>query len=221
MRFKLKILQLFSLTLILLFIISCEVTTVSLKSAGFTPLSATTYLHGSITFEASDTIGGINYHWDFGDGTSVTAGHKVTHTFENSGLHTVTLEVDGLTSSQKIKVYPGNVSYQIKNESTKELNILTNINLAGNGALNRIDLSRGGISDTLYASTQLLGNISLGFDISVFVNNVEYSLNGFDHNFDLIPNFQHSIKIITDSTKCNYRIQNGSQLGTFFYLKDL
>ncbi len=221
MSFKLKNFQLFSLALILLFIYSCEVNTVTVKSAGFTPLSSSTYLHGSITFEAADTIGGTNYHWNFGDGTTVTSGHKISHTFENSGLHTVTLEIDGFTSSQIIKVHPGNLSFQIKNASTKELNILTNINLAGNGGLNRIDLSRGTISDTLYASTQLWGNFPLGFDISVFVNNVEYSLNGFDNKFDWIPDSQHSIRIITDSTKCNYRIQNGSQVGKFFYLKDL
>ena len=221
MQFKFKLAQLFTFTLTLLIICSCGESSISVKSANFTPLSTNTYLHGTISFEATDTIGGLNYHWNFGDGTSEIRGHKTKHSYESSGLHTVTLEVDGLSSSRVIRVYPGNVSFQIKNMTTRELNILSNIDVAGNGCLNRIDLSRGQTSDTLYATTPLWGNVQHGINLSIFINNVEYSLNGFDNKFDWIQDSQHSIRTITDSTKCNYRIQTGSQIDKFFYIKEL
>ena len=49
----------------------------------------------SVTYNASATGSGLQYAWDFGDGTSApfSAGASVTHLYANAGLYTVTLSV--------------------------------------------------------------------------------------------------------------------------------
>ena len=229
MKYNLKLTQLLAFLSIVIFFYSCKKTTEPeitpavevVNSANFVSLSDNIYLHGTISFQATDTTGGLRYNWSFGDDLVELSGWEITHQYDIPGIHTVKLEIDGLTSSRNIKVYPGNLSYQIKNESSKKLDILSYIDNWNNGSLYRFDLSSGSTTDSLYASTSTYGNILHGFNVSIFANNIEYALSGFDSKFDWIKDNHHSVRIITDSTKCHYRIQDGSNINTFFYLKDI
>lgn len=48
---------------------------------------------GQVTFTATNPAGtpGVSYRWDFGDGTPVTSGNPVSHTYSQNGTYTVRL----------------------------------------------------------------------------------------------------------------------------------
>lgn len=56
----------------------------------------------TVTFE-NNSVGGVTYNWDFGDGTDTSTIERVpvTHTFPSSGRYEVTLEVIDLTTCKR------------------------------------------------------------------------------------------------------------------------
>ncbi len=91
----------------------------TIETTTFKALSNTIYLFETVTFEATNTTRGLKYKWDFDDGTFEIGGHKISNEYRSSGTKSVRLEIDKLMSSAKMNVYPGNISYQIKNESNR------------------------------------------------------------------------------------------------------
>jgi len=204
--YKPKFNQRFIIVLFSLFFLSCNDSpsdTIAVRNATFKATASHLYLHDINNFEAADTLGKNNYHWDFGDGTSLISGYKTTHRFDIPGTHYVKLEINGLVTSQKVIVYPGNVSYQIKNESSRELDILSYVDNMHNGTSFRKELNSKNISDTLYAKTEVYGaNATFLLGTSIFIQNQEYTR----YKMNWIKNSKHSILSIADTTKVIKRV---------------
>jgi len=83
--YKPKFNQRFIIVLFSLFFLSCNDSpsdTIAVRNATFKATASHLYLHDINNFEAADTLGKNNYHWDFGDGTSLISGYKTTHRFD-------------------------------------------------------------------------------------------------------------------------------------------
>lgn len=193
----------------------------TVENANFSTKTKTIYLTKSITFEAESPSENKNYYWDFGDGIKIVDGYKVTHRFEKPGIHTVKLEIDGLISTQKIRVYPGTVSYQIKNETDTELDMLTYINNWQEGNVFRKGISGKTISDTIYATVDFNPfNALLLLEGSVIIHNQEYMLYR-PKKMNWVKNFNHHILIIADTTKVDKRMRYGNEPENPLELKTL
>lgn len=176
------------------------------SSANFKVSSETIYLDQSFTFEAKDTLGNKGYEWDFGDGTLIRDKHKVSHQYLEPGVFTVKLKVNGLAYSINVNVLPGRLSYQIQNNSTYSLNVLTYLDSYGTGCTERMDLNWKNMTDSIFATitpnSHFKNKSSHIFGISIFVNNSEYTF----PDPIWIDDFKHSVITITDSTKLSPRM---------------
>ncbi|WP_426326348.1 PKD domain-containing protein [Pedobacter sp. R-06] len=112
------------------------------------------YLTQSIELNAN---AGGNYIWNYGDGTIETKGSKTEHQYKTSGIFEVTLTVYNKTSKIKVRVFPGDISYQIKNNSIFDLDLNSYVNLPVNTV--RSVLKPNGLSDTIYVKLQATGNL--------------------------------------------------------------
>lgn len=95
----------------------------------FTYELAQEYSPVSVSFNASLDYGGINYHWDFGDGTTGD-GITITHKYTDKGTYQVTLEtegVGGITTRQEIIDIPDRpTSVQIEKVTLSKWPLLNN-----------------------------------------------------------------------------------------------
>lgn len=83
------------------------------------------YLYQNVSLTATSTESVSTYSWDFGDGTKVTGSNSVQHAYSNGGVYTITLQAGKNKTSKRIRVFPGNASFQIKNYSTHDLTNLS------------------------------------------------------------------------------------------------
>lgn len=109
-----------------------------------------------ITFEATSTDGVI-YEWDFGDGTPMNTGKKITHTYKNGGIDTVKLTVKNIigqsapTVTKVIRIlYPDPVANFTMTEGPYSL--VTNIQLDASSSQNAVrrvwNFADGSVTDT-------------------------------------------------------------------------
>lgn len=207
--------QIIYLCFIILVSNSCEKTDViGIDSANFTVTSETLYLDEECTFTAEDTIGGKNYKWDFGDETTLKAGHKVSHQYTKRGMYTVVLQIDGKYQSKTIEVLPGRISYQIVNESNYDLpDILIYLDNYEAGCTKRLNAGIRPRSETspIYATSTIYTRNAIShshaFGISFFIKNSEFTF--YNNNIN-IDDFNHNIITITDETKLTKRRSNGA-----------
>ncbi|KAA3438300.1 PKD domain-containing protein [Rufibacter hautae] len=145
-------------------------------NANFIIQKDTDYLHNDFEFMAEDSLKGIDYKWNFGDGTSLVASYNVTHSYKMPGTYSVTLTVGNISSSKEVHVYPGTLSYQIKNTTKQELILETYIdNPEVNGSVN-LKLGAGSISDIIYSESIFIGgtNATALAGIWLTYNDVKY-----------------------------------------------
>jgi hypothetical protein len=219
MKNKLGNLGLFLLTITPLILMSCDnsLDGSDVKSADFSVSSESSYLTTSLDFVASDSVGGNVYSWDFGDGSKLMGGHRVSHIYKKSGAYFVNLTINGLSSSKTIHVNPGTLSFKIINNSSKFLDILTYIDNYEDGSVKRFSVYSQHQSDTIYGLNDgfILADGYHIFGISLFVENAEYTIP------DLVwfEDFHHYDFLITDSTRLVARTTHG--LETIVLLKDL
>ncbi|MBI9058465.1 MAG: PKD domain-containing protein [Labilibaculum sp.] len=198
--------------LLILFFNSCDkADEINIKNAHFEASADTIYLDELCTFVAEDTLGGLNYEWDFGDGTLLKGGHTVSHQYTTNGTHTVYLDIDGRQQTTQIKVLPGRISYQIINNSNYWLdNTLIYLDNYEAGCTKRLyGIRPKSKTDHIYATSTFwarnANSHSHIFGISIFVDNSEYTL--YDCFF--ISDFQNHLITITDSTKLIPRMSHG------------
>ena len=188
-----------SLTLSLLTFVACDKTNgLEVKSAEFSINQVSRYLTKDVSFVAKDSIGGNEYSWDFGDGQTLTGKYKMTHKYEKGGLFLTSLTINGITSSEVIKVNNGTLSFRIVNKSRTYFDCLTYLDNYESGSVKRFYVNPKSESDTIYGG---LPNTYLGsfhiFGISFFINNSEYTL----PDIKWIEDFKHHDIIVTDTTK--------------------
>lgn len=153
-----KIKSLLGIAIALLFFAACKKqSNPEISTTDFNISKKSLYLTQSIELNAKDTTAGSNYIWNYGDGTIETKGSKAKHQYKTSGTFEVTLTVYNKTSKIKVKVLPGDISYQIKNNSTFELDLNSYVNLPVNTV--RSVLKPNGLSDTIYVKLQATGNL--------------------------------------------------------------
>ncbi len=154
MKFK----SLLGLTIALSFLAACKKqSTPEISTTDFNINKKSLYLLQSIELNAKDATAGSNYIWNYGDGTIETKGSKTEHQYKTSGIFEVTLTVYNKTSKIKVRVLPGDISYQIKNNSTFDLDLNSYVNLPVNTI--RSVLKPNGLSDTIYVKLQATGNL--------------------------------------------------------------
>ena len=217
MNYKIDILTVLSLTLLSMTFVACDKTNdPEVKSAEFTLNQESIYLTKDVRFVAKDSIGGNEYSWDFGDGQTITGKYKVTHKYEKGGLFLTSLTINGITSSEVIKVNNGTLSFRIVNKSSKYFNCLTYLDNYESGSVKRFYVYPESQSDTIYGG---LPNTYFGtfhiFGISFFINNSEYTL----PDIRWIEDFKHHDIIVTDTTKISPRSYSGTS--TSIMIKDL
>jgi len=155
--------SLLGLAIALIFFAACkkqsnpEISTAQISTTDFNINKKSLYLPQSIELNAKDATAGSNYIWNYGDGTIETKGSKTEHQYKTSGIFEVTLTVYNKTSKIKVRVFPGDISYQIKNNSTFDLDLNSYVNLPVNTV--RSVLKPNGLSDTIYVKLQATGNL--------------------------------------------------------------
>ena len=155
--------NLLGIAIALFFLAACkkqsnpEISTNEISTTDFNINKKSLYLTQSIELNAKDATAGSNYIWNYGDGTIETKGSKTEHQYKTSGIFEVTLTVYNKTSKIKVRVLPGDISYQIKNNSTFDLDLNSYVNLPVNTV--RSVLKPNGISDTIYVKLQATGNL--------------------------------------------------------------
>jgi PKD domain. len=205
------------LALTLLTFVACNNTNEpEVKSAEFSINQESRYLTKEVSFVAKDSVGGNEYSWDFGDGTTLTGKHKVTHKYEKGGLFLTSLTINGITSSEVIKVNNGTLSFRIVNKSSKYFDCLTYLDNYESGSVSRFYVYPKSQSDTIYGG---LPNTTLGsyhlFGISFFIENSEYTL----PEIKWIEDFKHHEITVTDTTKVIPRSGHGLPISVM--IKDL
>ncbi|KQM66346.1 hypothetical protein ASE74_08015 [Pedobacter sp. Leaf216] len=154
--------HLIGIAIALLFFVACKKQSNSeiirtISTTDFNINKKSLYLTQSIELNAKDATAGSNYIWDYGDGTIETKGNKTAHQYKTSGIFEVTLTVYNKSSKIKVRVMPGDISYQIKNNSTFDLDLNSYVNLPVNTV--RSVLKPNGLSDTIYVKLQVTGNL--------------------------------------------------------------
>lgn len=153
-----KIKSLLGIAIALLFFAACKKQpNPEISTTDFNINKKSLYLTQSIELNAKDATAGGNYIWNYGDGTIETKGSKTEHQYKTSGIFEVTLTVYNKTSKIKVRVLPGDISYQIKNNSTFDLDLNSYVNLPVNTV--RSVLKPNGLSDTIYVKLQATGNL--------------------------------------------------------------
>lgn len=156
MKFK----SLMGLSAALIFLASCRKEPYRIPEISTTDFNVekkSIYLAQAIVLKAQDTTGANNYIWNYGDGTLEIKGSKAEHKYKNPGVFEVSLTVAGSTTKTKIRVFPGDISYQIKNNSTFDMDLNSYVNLPVNTV--KSVLKPNAISDTIYVKLQATGNL--------------------------------------------------------------
>jgi hypothetical protein len=189
-----------------------------ISTADFTVDNEVVYLGQPVTAKATDKGGNTDYKFDFGDGSTVTtSGPSVSHEYSQPGQYTIRLLIYGKAFTKEIRVLPGILSYQIKNSTSRELNILSYVDNGQSGTLYRTNYYADKLGDTLYSSHGSLGPGLHIIGVSVFLNNNEYAM------YDFVQREwrTHTIIEINDSTRVVPRTWSGSGTAPIYYLKDL
>ncbi|QNN41244.1 PKD domain-containing protein [Pedobacter roseus] len=171
------------------------------------------YLTQSIELNAQDASAGSNYVWNYGDGTIETKGSKTEHQYKTSGIFEVTLTVYNKTSKVKVRILPGDISYQIKNNSTFDLDLNSYVNLPVNTV--RSVLKPNALSDTIYVKLQATGNLLQLTNISGIAKGKAFR---FDEMFWQKDSMHNILKVDNDT-----KIQLGAhgELGISSTLRNL
>ena len=211
------IFKILSLALSLFTFVACDRTNeLEVKTAEFSIKQESKFIAKDVSFIANDSIGGNEYSWNFGDGQTLTGKYKVTHKYEKGGLFLVSLTINGITSSELIKVNNGTLSFKIVNKSSKYFDCLTYLDNYESGSVSRFLVDPKSESDTIYGGSPYysLGNQHI-FGVSFFIKNSEYTL----PNIIWLMDFQHYDFTITDTTKVVPR--SGFDFPSGVMIKDL
>lgn len=192
MKFK----SLLGLAIALFFFAACKKQTIAeISTTDFNVKKKSLYLTQSIELNAKDSTAGNNYVWNYGDGTTETKGSKTEHRYKTSGIFEVSLTVYNKTSKTKIRVLPGDISYQIKNNSSFDLDLNSYVNLPVNTV--KSVLKPNGLSDTIYVKLQATGDL-------LQVTNISGIAKGKAFRFDEMfwqKDSMHNILSVDNNTK--------------------
>ncbi|WP_462265091.1 PKD domain-containing protein [Mucilaginibacter sp.] len=113
------------------------------------------YLNSEMLATASSNAG-TAYDWDFGDGTAHGTGVIARHTYSRSCIFTVTLKVGSNSSFKRIRVFPGELSYQVKNSIDRDFSNYQCRILDPSGGnvytLNGNLITSGSVTDTIFVT---------------------------------------------------------------------
>lgn len=193
--------SLLGIAIALFFLAACkkqsnpEIGTTEISTTDFNIDKKSLYLTQKIELNAKDATAGSNYIWNYGDGTIETKGSKTAHQYKTSGIFEVTLTVYNKTSKIKVRILPGDISYQIKNNSAFDLDLNSYVNLPANTV--RSVLKPNGLSDTIYVKLQATGNLLQLTNISGIVKGKAFR---FDDMF-WQKDSMHNILSVNNDTK--------------------
>jgi len=186
-----------ALTLALLTFVACDKTNVlEVKTAEFSVNHDSIYLTKPVIFTANDSLGGNEYSWDFGDGSTVIGKYNVTHTYEKGGIYLASMTINGFKSEKAITVYKGTLSFRIVNKSSKFFECLTYIDNYSS-SVTRFLVDSKSETDTIYGWSSTYNQKMHIFGVSFFINNSEYTF----PEFLWIEDFKHTDIIVSDTTK--------------------
>lgn len=102
--------------------IGCKSCSETSPACGFTMDQDAVIEGGSIAFTAStvNAAGGVDYTWDFGDGTEAATGATVSHKFTAAGDYTVTLTTAGIATPFQYTVHVGATTVEVANVAELE-----------------------------------------------------------------------------------------------------
>ncbi|WP_231490689.1 PKD domain-containing protein [Pedobacter sp. Leaf170] len=209
MKFK----SLLGLSMAFFFLVACKKESPEISTTEFSIDKKSLYLTQSIELEAKDATAGSNYIWNYGDGTIETTGSKAKHQYKTSGVFEVTLTVYDKATKIKIRVFPGDISYQIKNNSSFDLDLNSYVNLPVNTV--KSILKPNAISDTIYVNLQVTGNL-------LHVTNISGMAKGKAFRFDDMfwqKDSMHNILSVDNKTKV--QLGTRGELGISFILENL
>lgn len=174
------------------------------------------YVHQKIYFKAADTTYGQNYSWDFGDNTTVTKGYRSEHSYSKEGVYPVTLSIHGNATSKQLYVYPGAISYQVKNESIHDLTLQSYVSNPDDFGWSKIVVEAGKISDTIYSNSMFIRGASNIVAIQMYRDSKLYG----KIPVDKIKSAQHNIITLNNSSNFTRLIYNLSEVKDTITLGD-
>ena len=158
-----------------------------------------------------------NYQFEFGDGQKSSGTYHTTHTYNRGGNFKITLKVDRKTHTKDIKVRPGYLSYQIQNNSSVTLDVLSYIDNYKTGTLLRDEYNPQKISDTMYVNHSAT-NLYL-FGSSLFHKNKEYVPVADSAHLTYFEKHKHNVYTFTDTTEITPKSSYG-QTDSIQYIID-
>ncbi|GAB2685710.1 hypothetical protein GCM10027037_04150 [Mucilaginibacter koreensis] len=169
------------------------------------------YLKSEMSVTAKTSLNAA-YDWDFGDGTAHESGTMAKHTYTKSGKFTITLKIGGLTSSKRIRVMPGELSYQVKNSLDRDYYSYQARILDPSGSpfytANGNLITKGSVTDTIFVN---IGSNRIGSDI--LVDGTIYSDRGNALKFGIggtLNKGTHSYIEMTPATLGNFYQTSGN-----------
>lgn len=175
------------------------------------------YMGEPVTITVKDsTSDSKNYQYEFGDGQKASGVYHTTYSYNRGGNFKITLKVDGKTHTKDIKVRPGYLSYQIHNNSSITLDILSYIDNYKTGTLLRDEYTSGKITDTMYVNHST-SNLYM-FGSSLFHKNTEYVPVTDSGHLTYFEKYKHNIYAFSDSTEIAPKSSHGQTDSTKYIL---
>jgi hypothetical protein len=201
--------------------------TPKIASAAFTAsVKNNAYIGQTITFKLnSPTTSKDTIVWDYGSGPN-SFGPVGSYAYDAPGIYTITCWVNRMISTQKIRIYPGTFSYQVKNATGVDITSLDTHSLDTKNAI-IIDnvfptFPNGSTLDTIFVN---LSQADYGQPVELvgtFLTSKANSVTFVDDN-NLSKFNGHVVFTLGPNTQANFTVPNSgssvaSQTGTIGYV---
>jgi hypothetical protein len=159
------------------------------------------YLTQVVELTPGEEIGKkLDWTCNFGDGSSAISGStitKVSHMYVKRGTYPITYTAGANKFIQKINIYPGLRSYQIKSSLSKTLSVNTTVDDSATDGHSFPALKFSSISDTVYSPSAKNGVISIYGKFTTNRNEAtDYRLST---NYTVSP-YEHKVIELGDTT---------------------
>ncbi len=179
---------------------------------GFSINKTNVYLKDSLKCVATTTSAGLSFDWDFGDGSAHGTTAKAAHAYTAAGTYTVTLKIGSSFSSHRVKVYPGEFSYQVKNSLDRDISNwqarITDVSNTNEYFMDSKLLAKGSTTDTIFVSLidgRAVSQLLVDGTITSDNKNALKVGTGVWYNLG-----QHTFFEIVPATQCNVYQTNGT-----------
>jgi hypothetical protein len=188
------------------------------KTRDFSTNTFNVYLNQAL-FTSRIDYPATDAQWDFGDGSVTQTAKAPSHTYTKGGTYTITMTIGNNKKTHKVRVYPGDGSFQIQSSTSMNIEIpfpSYQLYKAGGDPIGDVyhltPIKQGVKTDTIYFSRPASLSYDPGLIVYLnFTNPYSRSIN-FKARFNIVSGV-HKVFNITDDLRGDY-----SYLTTYNYM---